>query len=156
MTIWRLMTFERFTSIFASTPAWCRSAALVGLCAAIAACEILGLGSDDPDSARVVVTAVGADAIELVTSQSFAIDPQSGSIQAVIEADTFVVVSSFEQTFSLSKPVRFFAVLTNFEEGNSVSMQVFLDESQRYNSQRTLGVGEKLRFVFTATDLSPN
>jgi hypothetical protein len=156
MTIWRLMTFERFTSTCASTPAWCRAAVLLGLCAALAACGILGLGSDDPTSARVVVTAVGTDAIELVTSQSFAVDAQSGSIQAVAEADTFVVVSSFEQTFALSKPVRFFAVLTNFEEGNSVSMQVLLDETLRYDAQRALSVGEKLRFVFTAIDLSQN
>ncbi len=44
-------------------------------------------------------------------------------------------------------------MITNFEEGNSISMQVFLDDSQRYDVQRALGVGEKLRFVFTATEL---
>ena len=128
---------------------------MVAAAVSLTGCNLVGFtATEEPTTARVLATNAGAEPLQLITSTRF-LNNLDGNVEQFADADTFVVTGAFDESFSLTSPVRFFALLTNFEAGNTVSLQVFLDSDERYNTQRTLEEGETLRFVFTSTDFSP-
>lgn len=108
----------------------------------LSGCGILDEGGA-PRNARVVLEGGGGEAVELVTSNDFAIvtdDDGETSDVYLYSADTTSVTPSFDQRYSLGSGVRFFvAAASEVTLAGAVTMEVFIDGERRFKGSSTLG-----------------
>ncbi len=131
----------------------------IRLTAALAALIVIGssgcdfmLGTDRPESARVVLDGTVPNGIDVVTSQEFFrgfSEDGSGSELAFLQADTASVTLPFDETYQLGAS-GWFAVRVLPPEGDTarVHLRVIVDGSERFNETATLA-GQYIQYFMT-------
>lgn len=117
----------------------------------ISGCGIFDEGGT-PQSARVILEGVGGQAVELVTSNDYAIvSNDDGETREIFlySADTTSVTSDLNQRYSLGPGVRFYVLASSeVDLPQAVTLKVLIDGEQRFNASSTLGDAD-LEFVYS-------
>ncbi len=126
------------------------AAAPAAVAAALASCDLLDDNQDLPDVARVEITGMSSEALELVVSDDFerVSDLDQGARYTVlVQADTAFVRPDFSKDYDIAVSHRFFVRLTNHSvEVAEVTLSVAFDGEGGYSQRARLSEGGALEF----------
>jgi hypothetical protein len=125
---------------------------LLATLAVASGCDIFD-GPNPPSQAELTVTSTGELPVRVITSNDFftEVDQETGETTLTyVTSDTLMVVGQHAQNYAMGANVRFAvnATVPDAEDPQNVSMQVWLDGTEHYNSTGDLVDGEALQFLF--------
>jgi hypothetical protein len=117
---------------------------------ALAAC----INDEAPTLARVEVEASPTDSLLLIVSTFFLVsyDPITDSRTATpLTADTIYVKGDFDEQYSMASYGRVYVHLRNeTATPETARLRVFLDGKVNHDSERQIGAGEFMQFLYTS------